>query len=101
MILVTETLLQRICDQVVYLCDPQEIILFGSFASGNRRNDSDIDLLIVGSNLQNRQLMSREITGFIAQLGLHADIILLSTAEHEAEMKDAKSFLFNALKNSR
>jgi len=92
--------LQMIRDQIIYLTDPDEIILFGSFASGKERPDSDIDLLVVVPPLHNRQQMAREITTFIAQMGVHSDIILLNCSELAAAMADGKSFLFNALKKS-
>ncbi|HEY4206700.1 MAG TPA: nucleotidyltransferase domain-containing protein [Puia sp.] len=92
--------LQRISDQIVYLTDPDEIILFGSFASRKERSDSDIDLVVVVPLLHNRQRMAREIGSFIAEFGVHSDVILLNRSELTAAMADGKSFLSNALKKS-
>lgn len=92
--------LQKIRDQIVYLTDPDEIIVFGSFASGKERPDSDIDLVVVAPILRNRQQIAREIGTFIAELGIHSDVILLSQDELTASVTDRKSFLSNALKKS-
>lgn len=52
---------RRICEQI----RPEKILLFGSYASGRPRKDSDIDLLIVwdtdGTRTQRYQAVSRAI----------------------------------------
>ena len=39
--------LDDIIDRIVERCKPEKIILFGSYARGDARQDSDIDLLVV------------------------------------------------------
>jgi predicted nucleotidyltransferase len=39
--------IRSLCDQIVAKFQPQKIILFGSYAYGNPKPDSDIDLLII------------------------------------------------------
>jgi predicted nucleotidyltransferase len=39
--------IQDICNQIVQEFNPDRIILFGSYASGNPTLDSDVDLLVV------------------------------------------------------
>jgi predicted nucleotidyltransferase len=54
-----------IIDQLVTLItskiSPEQIILFGSYARGENRKNSDIDILIVMRNLENE----RKITGLL------------------------------------
>jgi predicted nucleotidyltransferase len=54
-----------VTDQIVALItskiSPEQIILFGSYARGENRGNSDIDILIVVKNLKNE----REITGLL------------------------------------
>lgn len=96
-----EALLNRIINQIVYLVEPSEIILFGSFASGNQQVNSDIDLLIVCDSVLYPQKFSLDICDFIAQFGYRSDIIVKSKCELEMEMKEPRSFLYNALKKSK
>jgi uncharacterized protein len=39
--------LDDIIERIVLRCDPERIILFGSYARGDAREDSDVDLLLV------------------------------------------------------
>lgn len=43
----THSIIQKIVNELVADHQPQRVILFGSYAYGNPRPDSDIDLLIV------------------------------------------------------
>jgi len=92
--------LKLIIERVVYLMEPLEIILFGSFASEKQRVNSDIDLLVVTNELHKRQQLAKEITSFISQFGFNSDIILMSKKELEMELTREKCFLYSALKKS-
>ena len=39
--------LRRVCDAIVTEFHPEKIVLFGSYAYGKPREDSDVDLLVV------------------------------------------------------
>ena len=45
--MVTLPEIQRLADQIVRLYQPDRIILFGSYAYGTPREESDVDLLII------------------------------------------------------
>jgi uncharacterized protein len=47
MAMVTDQMLREIVAAAVHTVDPERIILFGSYARGEARPDSDLDLLIV------------------------------------------------------
>ena len=96
-----DTLQKRIVDYIVHLLEPTEIILFGSYASGMQRNNSDVDLLIVTEQIQNRQHLKNDITNFILQFGYSSDIILMTKNELQLELSVEKKFLFNAIKISK
>jgi uncharacterized protein len=44
---VTEELLQEAVRQILSVGSPEKIVLFGSWARGQARPDSDLDLLII------------------------------------------------------
>ena len=93
-----ENLLKRIVDYIVYVTDPEEIILFGSVAMGTNNSYSDIDLLIISKNTYHRGKITQDISGFISQLGFQSDIIFLKPTELLQELNNPMSLLFNALK---
>jgi predicted nucleotidyltransferase len=39
--------IQKIVQQIVAYCQPQKVILFGSYAHGTPTADSDVDLLVI------------------------------------------------------
>lgn len=45
--MVTLVEIQRLADQIARLYQPERIILFGSYAYGTPREESDVDLLII------------------------------------------------------
>ena len=47
MIHVTDALLDRMVRAIVAEVDPEQVILFGSRARGDAREDSDVDLIVV------------------------------------------------------
>ncbi len=50
-----------------YNIHPEKIILYGSYAKGNAREDSDIDLVVISSDFENMNLRERlEILGLAA-----------------------------------
>jgi predicted nucleotidyltransferase len=53
--------IQRVVDEIVRRFSPRKIILFGSYARGNPRPESDVDLLIVmdAPNLNEQSLAIR------------------------------------------
>ena len=55
------TLVQKYAEVVRDAFDFQKIILFGSYARGNSRVDSDIDIAIVFSNYDNRFVRQVEL----------------------------------------
>ena len=62
---------QVILDRIVEYCKPDKVILFGSFARGDQRNDSDIDLLIVKKSDKKRPFRIKEV--FEAIRGLNRE----------------------------
>ncbi len=45
--MITAAAIQSFCDQLASLYHPSRILLFGSYAGGRAREDSDVDLLVV------------------------------------------------------
>jgi len=81
---VDDTLLSEIVRRVLTVARPDEIILFGSAATGQMTKDSDIDLLIVGPLPANRHETSVQIRDAIGNVQLPVDVILISTDRFES-----------------
>ncbi|MCK5506283.1 MAG: nucleotidyltransferase domain-containing protein [Thermodesulfovibrionia bacterium] len=78
---------------------PEDIILYGSYAGGNPREDSDIDLIVISDNFAQMNLRER-----LETLGLAAGKVfepIEAIGYTEEELKDTKgTFLEEILSSS-
>jgi predicted nucleotidyltransferase len=96
-----EKILNAIVAYIVHIANPEEIILFGSLASGNANKHSDIDLLIISEDTFYQHKTTQIIKGFIAQLGFQSDIIFLNSKALSNELNNPLGLLYYALKTQR
>ncbi len=84
---VKEPEIQRLVQQIVRLLSPRRVILFGSYAYGEPREESDVDLLVVVDRPPSR----REAQAFLEELRrsfpVPLQIVFMSPGEFE-ETKD-------------
>lgn len=85
---VTKELLKQITRRIVDEFQPERIILFGSYAYGKPRVDSDVDLLVISNKMRNKSVFQRdrrvsEIAHASLSPGQHLgmDILVRSPAE--------------------
>lgn len=79
---------------------PQRMILFGSYASGNPREDSDIDIIVVADDFKKMNLRERlELLGLAAGR-IFEPIEALGYTEEEVKSREKESFLDGILKSS-
>jgi predicted nucleotidyltransferase len=75
---------QAALDTIVELAHPLLVILFGSYAAGHAREDSDLDLLVVVDTPQPRKLSARLHLALLDVLGdREFDLLLRTPAEWE------------------
>lgn len=84
---VTENLLRQMTDAIVQTADPTSVYLFGSYAQGRARDDSDLDLLIVvdGSFGPQRSRLAEinRIRRQLRKFRVPKDVLLYSIEEME------------------
>ena len=82
---VTDALLQEMTKTIIKKVDPLKIILFGSYALGNPKENSDIDLLIIEEKPfgigRNRLHEIRTIRRALSRFRVPKDILLYSSDE--------------------
>jgi len=78
----------------------ERVILFGSYAKGHPREDSDIDLIVVSRDFQNMNIRERlEILG-IASARIMQPIQSKGYTPQEMESKEKDSFLIEVLEHT-
>jgi len=80
-------------DRIVREFDPLQIILFGSQARGDADPHSDIDLLVVFSELTDKRKTAIDIRVALADLPVAKDILVSTTKELERHRKRIGSVL--------
>ncbi len=67
--------------RIVHQFDPLRIILFGSWARGDARPDSDIDLLVVLPQVENKRRAAVEVLRALNGLPLSKDVVVTTPEE--------------------
>lgn len=95
---VTTELLDQITQKLVATLNPEQIILFGSYAYGEPNENSDIDLLvIVSQSNEPRYRRSRQAYKVLRGIGVPKDILILTRAEVEKKARVTTSLVNQAL----
>jgi uncharacterized protein len=88
-----EKTLRSITDIIVQHCEPDEIILFGSYVKGCARLDSDLDILVIGNFRQSKFIRKMELRELLSQFPISVDLHMLTSEEFEVECQNPFSFL--------
>ena len=78
-----QTKLDEIVDVIARQFSPEKIILFGSRARGDARPDSDIDLLVLFEEVEDRRARAVEMYAATAKCGSATDILVSTTGRFE------------------
>ncbi|NOU16014.1 MAG: nucleotidyltransferase domain-containing protein [Bacteroidales bacterium] len=81
--------------------NPDKIILFGSYANGTQKEDSDLDLLIIQDSDLPPQKRGFDIRMSLIGAEIPFDILIYTKSEFEQEKNRRFSFLSTAIKNSK
>lgn len=99
--MISKNKINEIIRNIVLNFNPDKIILFGSYASGNPTNDSDSDLLVIKDSILPRHRRANEIRKALIGSMVPMDILVYTPGEFESEKAIQFSFLNSALKNAK
>ena len=77
----TAEVIQIMTDRIVRDFHPLRLILFGSYARGDARPDSDVDLLVVLPHVVNKRMAAVAIRRALADLPVCKDIVVTTPEE--------------------
>jgi uncharacterized protein len=90
--------LTEIVERITRQFDPLRIILFGSWARGEARPDSDFDLLVVLAQVANKRNSTIQIGNSLSDLPVSKDIVVTTPDEIERRGKIIGDVLRPALR---
>jgi len=77
----------------------RKTILYGSHATGNAREDSDIDLVIISEDFRNMDTWERLCLLGRARMGIKRPIEILGLTQEELESEDVITFISDEIKS--
>jgi predicted nucleotidyltransferase len=81
---------------------PRKVILFGSYARGDARPDSDLDLLVIEERADNKRAEMARLRRALSPLRIPVDVLVISEAQVSSSWADFPgSFLYDALREGK
>lgn len=77
----------------------KKIILYGSHAVGNAREDSDMDLVVVSEDFKNMDIWERLCLLGRARIGIRRPMEIMGFTEEELESEDSDNFIKDEVKS--
>jgi len=90
--------MDKIISIIVSSVDPDQIVLFGSYARGENKNTSDIDLLVLKKNLQNAKIITDNLymSFFDNKIKVPVDLIVLDYDKYN-NLKNEIGYIYKTI----
>jgi len=99
---VNEELLKEIVSRILKVLDPIKIILFGSWAYGEPKKGSDLDILVVADdNIKSRREVAEEIYGTLLGILIPKDVVVATSGDIEDWKKVPQAFITKIVRKGR
>lgn len=98
--MITEETIKEVTDKIIQECQPEKVILFGSYAWGKPNENSDIDLFIV-KETENTRETGRKISRLIFPRLFPLDIIVYTPHQIEKRKNLGDLFIKDILENGK
>ena len=97
----TEERLQEAISRIVEALDPERIILFGSYASGQPDENSDIDLLVIMETAKRPAGRIVAVSRTLSPRPFPVDIIVRTPEELDRDLKRVDPFMRDLVERGR
>lgn len=93
--------IEQIVRRIIAVTDPKKIILFGSYARGEARPTSDLDLLVIADSTIPRHRRSAPLYGALSKILLPMDIVVFTPEEVQEWSAVRQAFVTTAIREGR
>jgi len=94
-------IIKKITDKIKKVVDPEKIILFGSYAIGKQKKESDLDILIIMNSSLPRYKRSVPVYKALAGVLISKDIIVYTPEEVEDWKDVPQAFVTTAISKGK
>ena len=98
---VTQEVLDGIVERIVAAFHPHKIILFGSYAKGNAREDSDVDLLVIMDSDERPARRCMRVSEVAGLPEIPKDILVRTPEEIKQRLEINDFFIMDILQTGR
>lgn len=99
--MITPNTINQVTNKIVLAAHPLKVILFGSCARDEMREGSDLDLLVIESELKNKGQEMVRLRNIIGNIGVGVDVLVYSREEVEEWGHLPGTALYSALREGK
>jgi len=99
--MIETTQINEIVNRIATSYNPDKIILFGSYASGNNSENSDLDFILIKDTTLPKHKRGIEVRRLFFGLPIPMDFKIYTSTEFNNELSDKYSFLSSAIIGSK
>ena len=99
--MISQQQINEIVNRIVKNYLPEKIILFGSYAYGEPKENSDLDLLLVKDSNIPRYRRGREVRKYLRGLKVPIDLIVYTNEEIQKWSNVKTAFITNIIKKGK
>ena len=98
---VSDTMISVVVDRIVERFEPSRVLIFGSQARGTAHRRSDVDLLVVMQEVEDKRRTAIDIRRSLGDLPISKDVVVTTPEEIERRGHVVGSVLYSALREGR
>jgi len=92
---------QRVLDRIVAFHNPEAIYVFGSYAKGELKPRSDLDLVVVERTAVPRRMRGLDVRGVLGELPFDIDLLFVTPDELDDDVDDPWTLLGTVMPGAR
>ena len=97
----SEDKLDVITKKIVKQFEPERVILFGSQVTGEAKEESDVDLLVIKETKQSTREIARQIDGAIFPRPFPIDLMVYTPSQLKQAQEEGDSFILEVLSKGK
>ena len=99
--MLNEQTLQQAVDRIVAAAQPSRVIVFGSYGRGEATEDSDLDLMVIAPEVEDKYAEMIRLQRVVGRVGTGVDLLVYSEAEIEERRDWCTSPIYWALREGK